>query len=125
MESFDRGMDDGEIDRGLRHDDVVDRDLPGLVADTHPGRCVALGIEIDHQDPVANVRERGSQAHGGGGLAHPALLVGDGDDPRDTGNVRNLGLRLLGAAGWLGCRGRATFGGGSRRAGTGSGAGAG
>ena len=37
MESFDRGVDDGVVDGGLRHDHVVDGGLPGLVPDAHPG----------------------------------------------------------------------------------------
>ena len=46
-----------------------------------PGRGVALGIEVDHQDPVALLGEGRSEVHRGRGLADAPLLVGDGDDP--------------------------------------------
>ena len=57
-----------------------------------PGRRVALGVEVDHQDPVAELGQRGAEVHRGGGLAHPALLVGDRDHP---GQLVGLGAGVV------------------------------
>ena len=46
------------------------------------GRGVALRVEVDHQHPVAERRQRGAEVDRGGRLADAALLVGDGDDMR-------------------------------------------
>ena len=45
-----------------------------------PGRGVALRIEIDDQDILADGGERGAEIDGGRRLADAALLVGDGED---------------------------------------------
>ena len=41
---------------------------------------VALGVDVRQQHPLAQLGHAGGQVHGGGGLAHPALLIGDADD---------------------------------------------
>ena len=77
-----RGLDAVE-GGGVGHDHVVDRGLHVAVVDPEAGRRVALRVEVDHEHAVARFGERGAQVDGGGGLAHPALLVGDRDDPRE------------------------------------------
>ena len=54
---------------------------------------VALGVEVDDEDPVAQLGEGGAQVHGGRGLAHATLLVGDGDDPGQLVGPRGLRRR--------------------------------
>ena len=71
------------------------------------------------------IGKRCPETHGGGGLAHSALLVRDGDYARNTRLLGNLGLLLALRASCLGGRGRTTLRGGRRRAGTRDGAGAG
>src|SRR6185369_11517908 len=41
---------------------------------------VGLWVEVDEQHAFPNGSEAGGEVHRGGGLAHTALLVGDGDD---------------------------------------------
>ena len=41
-----------------------------------------LRVEVDQQHAAPVLGERGAQVDGGGGLAHPALLVADRDDAR-------------------------------------------
>ena len=72
-------LHDGVLDRSLRDDDVVDGDLASLVPDAHAGGRVALGVEVDDEDPVPDVGECRTEAHGGRRLADPALLVRDRD----------------------------------------------
>ena len=48
--------------------------------DAEPGRGVALRVEVDHQHPVPERRQRGAEVDRGRGLADAALLVGDGED---------------------------------------------
>ena len=48
--------------------------------DAETGRGVALRVEVDHQHPVAERRQRGAEVDRGRGLADAALLVGDGKD---------------------------------------------
>ena len=43
------------------------------------GGGVALGVQVDHQDPVVLLGQGRSQVDGSRGLADPALLVGHGD----------------------------------------------
>src|SRR5262249_8175736 len=71
-----------------------DRTLDIAVADAHTGRGVALGIEIDDQDPVVEFRQGGPEIHRRSRLAHTALLVGDGDGQRKD----DLFIRLFAAA---------------------------
>jgi len=60
------GRDDGALDRGLRQDDVIHGDAARLVADPHARRRVALRIQVDDQDPVAELGESRSEADGRG-----------------------------------------------------------
>ena len=59
-----------------------------------PGGRVALRVEVDHQDPVAQVREGRAQADRGRGLADAALLVRDRDDAGRAGSLRRDGVLL-------------------------------
>ena len=58
---------------------VVDVGL-GVLRQAERDRGVALRVEVDEQRAVARVRDARGQVHGGGGLAHAALLIGDGVD---------------------------------------------
>ena len=70
------------------HDHVVHGQLEvaGLHTETRGG--VALGVEIDHEHPVVELGQRRAQVDRRGRLAHPALLVGDGDDPGQLAELR-------------------------------------
>ena len=46
------------------------------------GRGVALRVQVDHQDLLAGLSERGGKVNGGGGFTHATLLVRDGDKTR-------------------------------------------
>ena len=86
-----RQVDGGRHDRHVRHrrlDDAVlqgGRTQQGLIdgwAATSPiqtdtGRGVALRIQIDDQNPLATGRKGGGEIDRGGGLADPALLIGN------------------------------------------------
>ena len=56
-----------------------------MVVDAEGGGGVALRVEVDDEDPLPELGERGGDVHRGRGLADPALLVGDHHDP---GGVR-------------------------------------
>jgi hypothetical protein len=64
---------------------VVERelDLIGLL-EAHVDRQVALGIEVDEEDALAEFSERASEVHRGRRFANPAFLVGDCDDSAQT-----------------------------------------
>ena len=91
------------------HEDVVDRGADVAGVDPEAGRRVALGVEVDHQHPQARLRQGGTEVDRGRGLAHAALLVGDGDDagelergpPRRSGSAASVGcgFRLCGRVG--------------------------
>ena len=78
--------------------------------DAEAGRGVALRVEVDHQHPVAERRQRGAEVDRGGGLADAALLVGDGEDMRVGPGFRHVeSLRSplsppWGRSGWDGSR---------------------
>ena len=55
------GRDDGALDRRLRQDDVIHGDTARLVTDPHAGRRVALRVQVDDQDPVAELGESRSE----------------------------------------------------------------
>ena len=62
-------------------------------------RAVGLGIEIDEQRRLAAQRQRRRQVDGGRGLAHAALLVGDGDNhERAASRERTRWRAILGTA---------------------------
>ena len=65
------------------HDHVVhgNLEIPGV--DPQAGRGVALGIEVDDQDAIADLGQGGPEVDRRGGLAHTSLLVGDGNHPRE------------------------------------------
>ena len=88
----------GRLDAVLEGDvvqhDVVHRRLEVAGVDAQAGAGVALGIEVDDQRPVAEVGQAGAEVHGGRGLAHAALLVGDRQDPRERTH-RCSGVRRL------------------------------
>ena len=71
-----RGRNRPVDDVGLAEQHFVGRDFPVLAVDAKPGAGIALRIEIDDQNPLADRGKRGRQVDGGGGLADPALLVG-------------------------------------------------
>ena len=92
---------DAVVERRVVHDHVVDRTLDVAVADPEAGRRVALGVEVDHQHPVAELGQCRAEVDRGRGLADPTLLVGDRDHPGKTHRV----VEFLGGRGLLG-RGR-------------------
>ena len=70
---------------------VIGRAAAVAAVDAETGGGVALRIEIDDQDALADRRKRGAEIDRGGGLADAALLVGERQDARMT----QLGLRLI------------------------------
>ena len=56
--------------------------LARVAVDAEAGRGVALRIEVDDQDPLADRRQRGAEIDRGGRLADPALLIGEREDAR-------------------------------------------
>src|SRR5690606_23508237 len=71
------GILHGLADRALADQHVVDGVLEGLLVHTAAHGGVALGIEVDQQDAALGGDQRGGQVDAGGGLADPALLIGD------------------------------------------------
>ena len=69
----------GFFNRGRLQQHVVHREfqLPLVHARAH-GR-VALGVQIDHQYALPDLGQASRQIDGGGGLAHPAFLVGNAE----------------------------------------------
>ena len=53
--------------------------LPLVDARTHG--CVALRVEINHQHALTRLGQAGRQIDCGGGLANPAFLIGDAENP--------------------------------------------
>jgi hypothetical protein len=91
VEPLDLRRNHGILQRCLAEQHVVHRRVAGLVADPEPGGGVALGIEVDDQDAMAKLGQRGAEAHGRGALADPALLVRDRDDARGRALRRRRG----------------------------------
>jgi hypothetical protein len=72
---------DDDVSQGLAPDEgVVDVVLEIRLVDAVRGRSVGLRIEIDEQDASLCDRERRGEIHGGRGLTHAALLIGDRQD---------------------------------------------
>ena len=69
--------DVGDSDFGIDKE-VVDG-LVDVARRLHVEGQVALGVEIDEQDPLPQLRQCGAEVDGGGGLAHPPFLHRDGD----------------------------------------------
>ena len=65
---------------GFAEQDVVDAFGDGGFVDAAAGGGVALRVEINDEHAHVFRRERGGEVDGGGGFAHAAFLVGDGDD---------------------------------------------
>ena len=74
------GLEDdlGRVDALGQH--VVDRDLEVLGVDAEGERQAGLGIEVDEQDRLAELDERGADRCDAGRLRDATLLVGDGED---------------------------------------------
>ena len=93
------------------HQDVVHRRLEPTVLDPQTGRRVALRVEVDDQDPLADLGQARAEVDRRGGLADAALLVGDRDHPRQLVVPGPFGRgdpsSGLGAAGVGGCDGAA------------------
>ncbi|GAC1666609.1 MAG: hypothetical protein PVS3B2_04460 [Candidatus Dormibacteraceae bacterium] len=58
-------------------EEVVDRFLDSRRR-LHVQREVALGVEIDEEHPLTQLREGGAKVDGGGGFTNTPLLHGDG-----------------------------------------------
>src|SRR5665647_3254356 len=56
---------------------VVHGQLELALVDARAHGGVALRVQVDHQHALADLGQPGGEVDGGGGLAHPALLVGD------------------------------------------------
>ena len=76
-----RGLD-AVLERHVLHQDVVHRGLETAVLDPETRRGIALGVEVDDQDPLAELGETGTDVDRRRRLADAALLVGDGHHPR-------------------------------------------
>lgn len=59
---------------------VVDADAVGSLLEAEATGGIRLGIAVDQEDWEAVEGEGGGQVDGGGGFAHPAFLVDDGQD---------------------------------------------
>ena len=66
---------------------MVERQLERLGVEPERVREAGLGVEVDEQDPLAELGERGAEGVDGGGLRHAALLVGDGHHPRHRRSI--------------------------------------
>ena len=72
--------DGGGTDFGFAQQDVVHTRSDGGFVCTAAGGGVALRIQINQQHTPAFVRQAGGKIDGGGGFAHAAFLVGDGEN---------------------------------------------
>ena len=91
-EQIERRRDDGEVRHARFGDgalqvrvagqDVIGRQPTLPAVEAEPGRSVALRIEIDDQDVLADRRQRRAEVDGSRGLADASLLVGESEDPR-------------------------------------------
>jgi len=70
-------------------------DLIGLL-EAHVDRQMALGIEVDEEDSLAELSERASKVYRGGRFANAAFLVGNCDDSAQT-VARPLCWNVVGA----------------------------
>src|SRR5690606_15088242 len=74
----------------LAQEDLVARGNTGVMRHAQRGACVALRIEVDHENRQSLHGERGGDVHRRGGFTHPALLVGD----REDATLARLGQRV-------------------------------
>jgi hypothetical protein len=72
-------------DRPAQHHDVVGAGGDVAAGHAQAGGGVGLGVAVDDEDAPSDLREVGCDVDHRGGLAHPALLVGDGEDQRRHG----------------------------------------
>ncbi len=82
-----RGRDDGIAQRRFADQDIVGRVLPITAVDAETGRGIALRIEIDDEDFLADGGERGAEIDRRRGLADAALLIGDRKHSRWFGEL--------------------------------------
>ena len=76
---------------------VVGRRHPAVVLDAQRGRGVALRVEVDDEDLLAELGQAGCHADRRGGLADAALLVGDDEDARGVRSRDALAPQAAGA----------------------------
>src|SRR5699024_9961689 len=87
------GVVDGLVDGDVVIDHhVIDGQIHVLIVHANAGGERTLGVEVDQQHLAAGLGEAGAQVDGGGGLAHPTLLIGHGDDRRRAVPVQGGGL---------------------------------
>ena len=85
-QALEGGVDRGLLERRAARQAVVGRRAEVLrQAQGHRG--VALRVQVREQGLVAGLGDRGGDVHGGGGLAHPALLVRDCVDGAHAGEA--------------------------------------
>ncbi len=84
-------IDERILQRALTHQNVIGGRPAIRPRNPQPGGRVALGIEIQNNNPLTDGGERGRQIDGGRGLAHAPLLVRHGNDlgRRDAGFFRH------------------------------------
>ena len=63
-------------DRGGLQQHVINSELNLAFVHARAHGGVALRVQVDHQHALAELRQTGREIDRGGGLAHPALLVG-------------------------------------------------
>jgi hypothetical protein len=51
-----------------------------VVVNTQGGRCVSLGVQVNHENGATKASESASNVHRCGGLPDAALLIGNGKD---------------------------------------------
>ncbi len=91
-----RGMPDSTItsvELRLAHQHMIGRFLRRPAGNAETGAGIALRIEIDDQHRLADRRQRRTEIDGGRGLADPALLVGDRENP-GAGRARERQIML-------------------------------
>ena len=98
-----RGRNDHLAQGFFADQHLVARGHARAAVDAEPGRGVALGIEIDDEDPLADGRQRRSEVDGCRRLADAALLVrhrenarprpGSGSRTRGSVSVSAIGFR--------------------------------
>src|SRR5215207_4862292 len=77
-----RRLGDGAVQLGLAGEHVIGRETATLAVDAEPRRGIALRVEIDDQNLLANGSERRAEVDRGRGLADAALLVREREHPR-------------------------------------------
>ena len=80
------------VHRGIASEELVDGAAHSRRIESEAGGGVGLGVEIDEQHGMAELRQRGAEVDGGGRLADAPLLVDDGEDGCPGGS-QHLGVR--------------------------------